>query len=382
MSQNWQKEFEADVRKLKNETGQLGLARRTAEWNFGEDPHRVHGNLGVRKSLHRACSRLMRKHLSEWIPSDEALQFCTLSNVDNGGICCYDVQQYEWSTPLNLVQLITNTFKVSAISEEMKPKWNRMITRHLIDDQSCNCKLQIVINDQHINEWYLKRVKQDRVSKSMDIAQNQYRVSYAPRFLVEVGYGNEVIMDLSCPGNFVGLGFWDLVKWRTTEESKNNNNDDGKINDPLLSMPLHSMIHICDDFEIMKKVRIAFGTTANSCSRLQSLKINVINVNEFGTVSLYTMRKPPSSDCDPNLANQSSSSMFMPLIGDLSSPSITKTHSHTNTHTSNTTASASASSTPENASTNMSSKRKHLPDEDDDDDGYVPPLKKQKESKN
>eukprot|EP00485_Elphidium_margaritaceum_P016041 CAMPEP_0202728604 /NCGR_PEP_ID=MMETSP1385-20130828/185710_1 /ASSEMBLY_ACC=CAM_ASM_000861 /TAXON_ID=933848 /ORGANISM="Elphidium margaritaceum" /LENGTH=483 /DNA_ID=CAMNT_0049394855 /DNA_START=52 /DNA_END=1503 /DNA_ORIENTATION=- len=288
-----QKSFEEDVRGVKNEANDLHLAKQTKHYTFGKDPQRSSGNLGVRKSLHRACSDLIRKHLLNWIPLNCTLQFCTLSNVENnGGICCYDLQRYQWSEPLNLVSLITGMFGVDAVSDNKKEKWNKVLTRYLIDERTSNCKLQVVVNDEYTNEYYLKRVKQDRVSKSMDIAQNQYRMSYAPRILVEVG--NEILMSISCPDNFVGLGFWNLVKWRHAAD--NNEDPKSKKNDDDDSQKLHAMLHICEDLEVMKKVEIAFGTTVNSS--LQSVKINCINLKEdkdFDCLTLYEMATQPNA---------------------------------------------------------------------------------------
>eukprot|EP00485_Elphidium_margaritaceum_P005927 CAMPEP_0202695204 /NCGR_PEP_ID=MMETSP1385-20130828/8853_1 /ASSEMBLY_ACC=CAM_ASM_000861 /TAXON_ID=933848 /ORGANISM="Elphidium margaritaceum" /LENGTH=361 /DNA_ID=CAMNT_0049351185 /DNA_START=40 /DNA_END=1125 /DNA_ORIENTATION=- len=323
-----EKEFEADVRKLKEKTKSLGLALKTKEWKFGKDPQRARSNLGVRKSLHRACSHLIRQYLSHWIPNDCELQFCTSSNVDEGGNCCYDLRQYQWSEPLNFISLITDTFNVSAVSSTKQSKVTKMLARYLIDERTSNCKLQIVVNDAVINEWLLKRVKQNRVSKSMDIAQNGYRISYAPRILVEVGNG--CLMEWSCPDHFIGIGFWDLVHSRTDadEDSKN----DGMIDDPLVSQALHAMIHICEDLEVQKTVSISFGTTAHS--PLQSIKINVINREATFNVTIYEMNV--NSRLNEN--DDESSSMFMPIIGDLSS-SKTSTN-NTSNHNTNSSAKA------------------------------------------
>ena len=177
-----QKQFEADVKKIKADGDKLKIVDTSPHFDYGKDPQKPKCNLGKRKSLPRACSNLIRKHLSpKWIPNDCKLEYCTLSKGKNE--CCYDAQHYRFyefddiksdnqdSDQLNLKWLMQQRFGLNTLAPQNQEKVTKGVMRDIIDEKTDNGQLEIMINDEFVLRFYIKRVKQDRLSKSMDIAQ-------------------------------------------------------------------------------------------------------------------------------------------------------------------------------------------------------------------
>lgn len=165
--------FEDDVRKIKPEADELKILNdHSKKWNYGKDPHKPSSNLGKRKSLIRACSNLIRKHLSpnKWIPQYHPLEFCTLCR---GYSCCYNVRDYTliFNKPLNIKDQIFKRFNYHRLDKEDQSISTENMMKKLIDEKTDNYHLEVIINNQHSFKSYIKRVKQDRLAKSMDIAQ-------------------------------------------------------------------------------------------------------------------------------------------------------------------------------------------------------------------
>lgn len=177
-----QKQFEADVTKLKEDSDKLRLVSASRDWNYGKDPQKPKCSLGIRKSLPRCCSNLVRKYLSpKWIPNDCKLDYCTFSKGKSK--CCYNAQNYTFhefddikddkqeSDRLNLKWLIQQRFGLNKLEPENQEEVTKRVMRNIIDEKTANCQLQIVINDEFVSQFFVKRVKQDRLAKSMDIGQ-------------------------------------------------------------------------------------------------------------------------------------------------------------------------------------------------------------------
>ena len=113
-------------------------------------------------------------------------------------------------------------------------------------------------------------------------------MSYAPAILIKVS--DNIIMILKCPGSCIGVGFWNLVKWK-----KNNGNQSG-IN-PFQD-EIHSMIHICDSFELMSKVNIQFGVKKSVNTKIDKISIKLIDND--GSIVLYPLQDLSDNDGDSN----------------------------------------------------------------------------------
>lgn len=166
-----QQAFEMDVRKIKAECDELKLVNEESKtWNYGKDPHKPLYNIGTRRSLPRACSGLIRKHLApKWIPKKCKLDYCTLSKGIN--ICCYNSQQYVFADALNLKELISKSCGLQKLDPQHQQRGIKLFMRDIIDDRTENAHLEVIINNKYSFKSYIKRVKQDRLAKSMDIAQ-------------------------------------------------------------------------------------------------------------------------------------------------------------------------------------------------------------------
>eukprot|EP01083_Nonionella_stella_P300276 1024184_1 len=295
-------QFEQEVKKLKKEAIALKLASTSKDWNFGVDPHKPGSKLGKRKSLHRACSSLIRRHLNAWIPKCCDLNYCTNWKGDNQ--CCYRLNDYAFQPSLNLVSLIQKRFELNSLKSNDQRFITDAILRTIIDEKTTNCVLKVLVNDEYQSQFYLKRVKQDRVAKSMDISQNDYRLSYAPNIYIKIS--DNILMRLSCVGSCVGVGFWNLVKWKI------DRHDDVYGIDPFKDY-IHSMIHICDSFEAMRNIEISFGVRNTN---IDSISIKVIgeHLKEYNQcVELYTFR----TTMHQTHANKNGIYTCMPLIGDV-----------------------------------------------------------------
>ena len=82
---------------------------------------------------------------------------------------------------------------------------------------------------------------------------------------------------LRCADSCIGVGFWNLVKWKK--------NDDGKMN--VNKDEIHSMIHICDSYELMSKIEILFGVKGNA--NIQDIGIKI--TNKDGPITLYPIKQ-------------------------------------------------------------------------------------------
>ena len=162
-----QKAFEADVRKIKTDGAKLNLVNQASkQWNYGKDSHKG-CNIGKTKSLPRTCSGMIRKHLSpKWIPKDCQLEYCVFSKGNNG--CCMNPDDYIFGDALNLRWLIQKRFGLNKLDSQDQERAIRAFMRDLIDEKTENCTLDIIL-DMFVSKFYIKRVKQDRLSKSMDI---------------------------------------------------------------------------------------------------------------------------------------------------------------------------------------------------------------------
>ena len=120
-------------------------------------------------------------------------------------------------------------------------------------------------------------------------------MSYAPQIWIKLS--NDIMMRLRCPGSCVGLGFWNLVKW------KKQNNDTDSNNICVKEPDLHSMIHICDAFNLMSKVDISFGSKNDET--INDIYIEIRNRDNFKSDVLYQWSQPPIS------SNSNSNSMPM-----------------------------------------------------------------------
>ena len=182
-----QKQFEQDVKNIKTEADKLKLTATSSHYNYGKDPHKSSSNLGKRKSLPRACSNVIRRCLfPKWIPQECELQYCTLSKGKNA--CCYNPEDYEFGEILNLKSLIIGAlFQLKSEEKlapnqrqhlnlnQLEPQNEKRITKAIMNDtineKTENGQLEVMINHEFVLKFYIKRVKQDRLAKSMDIAQ-------------------------------------------------------------------------------------------------------------------------------------------------------------------------------------------------------------------
>lgn len=303
--------FEKDVKALKVAAENANLFQYSKHWNYGKDPHKT-GRTGTRKALPRACSQLIRTHLQNWIPAQCKLQFCTMSRGQN---CCYPYSNYSFSKPLNLVSLVQRRYGLTLLRTENQSKITKATINHIIPEAALKTKLQIVVNDVHVNQFYIKRVKQDRLAKSMDIAQNDYRMSYAPELVVEsTGTAGHILISFACRGACLGLGFCDLVKWNSSATQHNSTSMPGNI-DISRSDPIHSVIHICDAFELISNISIAFGVV-NVVNATKINKIQIKLIDDDGPSTLYEVNHQNQSD-RKQPEEEHPSSMYMPFIGDI-----------------------------------------------------------------
>ena len=115
-------------------------------------------------------------------------------------------------------------------------------------------------------------------------------MSYAPEILIKVS--NDIIMILRCPGSCVGVGFWNLVQWKS-------NRGDNETGINPFEDAIHAMIHICDSFELMTKVEIQFGVKGDS--KIENISIKIIDAD--GSILLYTFPKQQTKTTDGNSNN-------------------------------------------------------------------------------
>mmetsp|Transcript_60642 Transcript_60642/g.54619 ORF Transcript_60642/g.54619 Transcript_60642/m.54619 type:complete len:204 (+) Transcript_60642:1-612(+) len=149
----------------------------------------------------------------------------------------------------------------------------------LIDEKTNNYHLEIIINNIHRLKFYIKSVGPTALASAMDIDKNDHRMSYAPEILIKVS--DNIVMVIRCTGSCVGVGFWNLVKWKKESNGINTSKDD-----------IHSMIHICDSYDSMSKVEILFGVKGGA--KIDDIGIKV--TNEDGPVTLYPIQQQNSNN--------------------------------------------------------------------------------------
>lgn len=165
------KAFEDDVKsKLKKEAKSLKLHKLSSHFNYGKDPQKPKYPLGPKKSLCRACSNLIRKHLSQkWIPNDCKLDFCTLSKGVNN--CCYNPQQYTFGDSLNLKCLIHKAFNYDRLESNHEDISTEAMMRMLINREAEHYHLEVMINNNCSFKAYIKSATQNTIAKAMGTVQ-------------------------------------------------------------------------------------------------------------------------------------------------------------------------------------------------------------------
>ena len=157
------------MRKIKGEGDKLKLVNKESKnWNYGKDARKPSLNIGIRKSLPRACSGLIRKHLSpKWIPRDCKLDYCTLSKGIND--CCYNPQQYTFhefqnikddtqntfADALNLKRAIQKSCGLQKLGEQHQERAIKLFMRDIIDDRTASSHFEVIINNKYFHIYLL-----------------------------------------------------------------------------------------------------------------------------------------------------------------------------------------------------------------------------------
>mmetsp|Transcript_40073 Transcript_40073/g.65711 ORF Transcript_40073/g.65711 Transcript_40073/m.65711 type:complete len:314 (-) Transcript_40073:45-986(-) len=284
-----QKEFEAVITTLKDALDREGVVDTSLDWNYGTVPQNA--SMGQHKSLARACSVMIRRHISEWIPTTCNLQFCTQCRGLNT-VCCYDFSSFAWTDAFNLSQLIQHEFEVHKLKQQYQLVATAALLRNLLGETPRCCVLRLTVNGECSRQIYLNQVSQATVAKNMDISQNDSRISYAPQIVVEIAH--DILMTISCADYFVGVGFCDLVNWKSEEASAQNTNTAAEENkqeekkqaaaDDFEDLILHAVLHIPESVKFANKVEISFGVGKNQDASLHSIKIEAVDIDGVWTL--------------------------------------------------------------------------------------------------